>query len=82
MGFAVRLIGALRNIPVDLQVVDSLEFLNKQMDADEHPITVHLSPGFKIDNTGWDYEQVLASPSLVLRDKHNHASYSYRVNEN
>jgi predicted nucleotidyltransferase len=69
VGFVVRVLAALRKIPVDLQVVDSLEFLKKQMRVDEHPITVYLSPGFKIDNSGWDYEQVLADKTLVLRDK-------------
>jgi hypothetical protein len=50
-------------------VVDSLEFLKKQMRVDEHPITVYVRPGFIIDNHGWSYDQVLADKDLVLRDK-------------
>lgn len=72
-GFVVRVVGAIKKVPVDLQVVDSLDFLNRQMRADEHPITVYLSPDFKVDNSGWSYEQVLADPVLVLRDKPNQA---------
>jgi predicted nucleotidyltransferase len=73
VGYVVRVLAAIRKIPVDLQVVDSLEFLIKQMRADERPITVYLSPGFKIVNAGWDYEEVLADHVLVLRDKPSHA---------
>lgn len=77
VGFAVRAVGAIKKVPVDLQVVDSLDFLNKQMRADEHPIIVYLTPDFKIDNPGWDYEQVLADPLLVLRDKPDHLTNNH-----
>lgn len=76
VGFAVRVPAAMKKIPVDLQVVDSLEFLRRQMRSDERPIVVFLRPGFAIDNPGLDYEQVLANPSLVLRDKPDQISSS------
>lgn len=69
MGFAVRVPAAIKKIPVDLQVVDSFEFLKEQMRPDERPIIVFLRPGLKIDNPGMDYEQVIADPSQVLRVK-------------
>jgi predicted nucleotidyltransferase len=68
-GFAVRIVAALCAIPVDLQVVDSLQFLNRQMRADEHPITVYVRAGFDIPSAGWSYEQVVVQPSLVMKDK-------------
>lgn len=76
IGFAVRVPAAIQKIPVDLQVVDSLEFLKKQMRSDEHPIIVFLRPGFKIDKPGLDYEQVSANPSQVLREKPDQISSS------
>jgi len=74
IGFFVRIVAAIKKIPVDLQVVDSLEFLNKQMRSDEHPITVYLTPGFKINNAGLDFKHVLDNPALVLREKAGHVS--------
>ena len=69
VGFVVRVPAALQGNPVDLQVVDSLEFLDKQMRPDEHPIIVFLSPALVIKNPGPDFDQVLANPVQVLRDR-------------
>lgn len=69
VGFYVRIPAALRIIPVDLQVVDSLDFLAKQMRPDENPIVVYLRPGFELKNSGDAFETILKNPSQVLRDK-------------
>lgn len=68
LGFYVRIPAALRKIPVDLQVVDSIEFLDKQMRSDEHPIVVYLHSGFGLKNPGCAFESVLNDPSRVLKD--------------
>ena len=68
IGFVARVPAAFQGNPVDLQVVDSLEFLDTQMRSDEHPVIVYLSDGFEIHNPGPLYEHVLANPTQVLKD--------------
>lgn len=69
VGFYARIPAALKKIPVDLQVVDSLKFLEKQMRPDERPVVVYLRPGVELKNLGCTLEAVLHDPSKVLRDK-------------
>ncbi len=55
-------------IPIDLKLVDSVEFLKKEMRDDEHPIV----PFNKYDtfyNEGDKYETLKANPTDYLRDK-------------
>jgi len=73
VGFIVRENAALQINPVDFQVVDSLQFLDKQMRPDEHPITVLQGPEFMISNPGLAFEKVLSATSQI-RDSSTYAS--------
>lgn len=53
-------------LPVDLQVVDTIEFLNRQMREDELPIVVYLRNGFQLDAPGRSFDGVEKNPSSVL----------------
>ena len=55
-------------MPVDLQVVDSFEFLQKQMRADELPIVVYKRDSAKIPEAGPEFSSVEDRPESVLRD--------------
>lgn len=68
-GLLIRIPAAIKRNPVDFQVVDSIEFLRKQMRDDEAPIIVYVRPDCSIPNPGSLFEDVLNNPSMVLRDK-------------
>ena len=53
---------------MDLQVVDSLEFLDTQMRSDEHPIIVYLSSNIYLSNPGPSFDEILKNPEQVLKD--------------
>jgi predicted nucleotidyltransferase len=69
IGFFVRTLAFIRRIPVDLQIVDSECFLEKQMRPDEFPIIVYLSPDFKLKRKGIGFDKVKKEPSIVLRSQ-------------
>jgi hypothetical protein len=55
-------------IPIDLKLVDSVEFLKKEMRRDEHPI-VPYNKYKTFYNEGDSYEILKANPKNYLRDK-------------
>ena len=55
-------------VPVDYQVVDSMEFLSGQMRADELPIIISVSDRVDIESSEFSYEQIKANPNIILRD--------------
>jgi len=65
----VRMISLVRGIPMDLQVVDSMAFLNRQMRLDEKPVIAYCHVRFNVENRGLSLEDVIKDPSLAL--KHN-----------
>ena len=67
-GIIVRIPAAFQRNPVDLQVVDSLEFLDTQMRSDEHPIIVYLSSNIYLSNPGPSFDEILKNPEQVLKD--------------
>ena len=67
VGFSVRAVAFIRKIPVDLQIVDSECFLEKQMRADEFPIVVYLRPDFHLKRKGLDFEAIKKKPDIVIR---------------
>lgn len=69
LGLYVRIPAAISRMPVDLQVVDSLEFLDKQMRKDELPIVVFKSPNIQIPNAGLHFVEIVEDPSLVLKSQ-------------
>ena len=62
-----RVVSFYIGVPTDLQVVDSMDFLNVQMRKDEHPIVVYCRSGFKVERAGISFKSVLENPSLVLK---------------
>lgn len=54
-------------LPVDLQVVDSVDFLNKQMRIDEKPIIVFKRQHINVVETGLKYVDILRNPNIVLK---------------
>ena len=66
-GFALRVKSFLLLLPVDLQVVDSFEFLKHQMRADEKPIAVYVRPGLEIE-TGLGFDRLVNNPQIVLKE--------------
>lgn len=54
-------------MPVDLQVVDSFEFLEKQMRADEPPIVVFKRENVVVPNSGPDFSVVEKNRERVLK---------------
>ena len=65
----IRGVSLLRGIPTDLQVVDSKEFLARQMRLDEKPVVVYCRENFKIPNQGVDIREMINDPLLVLKCK-------------
>lgn len=63
----IRAVSLLRGIPTDLQVVDSKEFLARQMRLDEKPVVAYCRDTFTINNRGLSLEEVIENPSLVLK---------------
>lgn len=66
-GMYVRVVSFFRGIPVDLQVVDSMEFLTNSMREDELPIVVYSRYSGIVPNPGYSYRDVLREPATVLR---------------
>lgn len=66
-GLWFRVISFFLRLPVDLQVVDSTEFLERQMRPDERPIVVYERPGATVLNGGRPFDEIRANPNMVLR---------------
>jgi len=67
IGYLLRAHSLFKWVPVDLQVVDSFQFLEKQMRADEKPIVVYCRHGVHIPNPGKDIKEVELNPESVLK---------------
>ncbi len=67
IGFVVRAYSFFIRMPVDLEVVDSMEFLGRQMRDDEKPLIVYVREGFVVHNPGRDFAEVVDDPSTVLK---------------
>lgn len=63
----IKTVAFFRVVPVDLQVVDSMQFLKRQMREDELPIVVYSRVDGIIHNPGHQYKDILRNPSIVLR---------------
>lgn len=65
----LRAIGIWKyKIPIDLKLVDSVDYLRKEMREDEHPIVPFKRCGFYY-NEGDSYEMLKSHPENYLRDK-------------
>ena len=69
LAFFLRAYSFFIMMPVDLQVVDSAEFLGKQMRSDEKPIVVYCRNGVVIKNAGKSFLDIERKPETVLKDK-------------
>jgi predicted nucleotidyltransferase len=54
-------------IPVDLKVVDSMDYLKKEMRDDEHPIIISKKENFEVYNEGVPFESLEKSPSDFIK---------------
>jgi predicted nucleotidyltransferase len=63
----LRIISFFVILPVDLQVADSYEFINRQMRKDELPVVVHLRDGFNLKSTGKRFGEIEKNPASVFR---------------
>ena len=52
---------------MDLQVVDSMDFLKRQMRSDEQPIIVYCREGFELGTSGKPFWEVEKNPESVMR---------------
>ncbi len=68
LGLLVRAYSFFVYMPVDLEVIDSMAFVRKQMRADELPINVFVRAGVCIDEIGMDFSEVEKDPSIVLKE--------------
>jgi len=69
IGMFLRFYSFFIFLPVDLQVVDSMNFLSRQMRADEKPIVVYASPEINLKRTGIDFDDLMQTPEIVLRNE-------------
>jgi predicted nucleotidyltransferase len=67
MAFLIRFYSFFRVIPVDLQVVDSTDFLQRQMRSDEKPIVVYRREGVFIGSEGRTFSEIMLRPESVLK---------------
>jgi predicted nucleotidyltransferase len=67
LGIFARIVSFYRQIPTDLQIVDSIQFLEKQMRSDELPVVLYCRNGFIIERAGIDFESIKKNSDLVLK---------------
>jgi predicted nucleotidyltransferase len=67
ISFLLRAYSFFIMLPVDLEVVDSLQFLKKQMREDEFPIIVYAREAFSLTQNGMVFEEIQKNPQLVMR---------------
>ncbi len=67
IAFALRARSFFIVLPLDLQAVDSVDFLRRQMRSDEKPIVVYARPGFALSEAGRSFGEVERDPDSVLR---------------
>ena len=54
-------------IPVDLKVVDSMDYLKKEMRDDEHPIVISEKDSFQVFNAGASFESLEKRPNDFVK---------------
>ena len=54
-------------IPVDLKVVDTMDYLKKEMRDDEHPIIISKKENFEVYNEGVPFEFLEKSPNEFVK---------------
>jgi len=69
IGLLMRAYSFFLVLPVDLQVVDGAEFLEKQMREDERPIVVFRRDDFHSVQFGISFEEVLKDPRIIMRSR-------------
>jgi predicted nucleotidyltransferase len=67
IGFKLRYLSILKKLPTDLLIVDSLEFVRKQMRDDEKPVALVLKSDFPIPEIGLDFDDILKCPSIAMQ---------------
>ncbi len=65
--FALRARSFFIVLPLDLQVVDSMDFLRRQMRSDERPVVVYARAGFALSEAGRSFGEVERDPGSVLQ---------------
>lgn len=68
VGFLMRIYAFCLVMPVDLQVVDSVHFLKKQMREDEKPIVVFKRGDMQSFQGGMDFGEIVKDPRIVLKN--------------
>lgn len=71
IGYVIRCYSFFIRMPVDLQVVDSMEFLDAQMRDDEMPIVVFKRSGAVLSHEGVSFEEILKNPEEMLKEENN-----------
>jgi predicted nucleotidyltransferase len=69
MAVVARLVSVLRGVPTDLQVVDSYQFLDRQMRSDENPIVVYSDTQCPTVKMGMSFSEVQSNPQVVLEKR-------------
>jgi predicted nucleotidyltransferase len=65
--FKLRYCSVFRRLPTDLLVVDSMDFVRRQMRKDEFPVVLVLRDGFAVPEAGLNLEDIAADPTIVMR---------------
>lgn len=73
IAYGMRVYAFFIAMPVDFQVVDSMGFLEWQMRSDELPIVVFRRSSFSVLKAGLAFDQVLADPEIIMRDREHRA---------
>lgn len=71
IGYCIRVYSFFIRMPVDLQVVDSMAFLDEQMREDELPIVVYKRAGAVLTREGSSFEELKESPEKILKSHSN-----------
>lgn len=67
-GIKYRAIGIWKyKIPIDLKIVDSMEYLKKEMRDDEQPIVISRKPSFTIYNKGDTFQSLIKFPNNYIK---------------
>ena len=67
IAFFLRVLSFFILLPLDLQVADSMTFIQKQMREDEFPIVVFLREGSALQVSGKNFTEIEKNPSTVLK---------------
>ncbi|MBN2294583.1 MAG: hypothetical protein JXM70_19290 [Pirellulales bacterium] len=65
----LKWLSVFMNLPTDLLVVDSMEFIRRQMREDEKPVVIFMRGDVTVPEAGMSLDEVIADPTIVLKSR-------------